>query len=225
MTIRTATQLYDELDRELGWRKKELITFKLMIDDGRPHQAEVLRRAGVALLYAHWEGFVKNAGTYYLQFVSGRRMTHRQLKPNFLALAIKAKLHAAAETTKASIFNEVAGFFVDKLDERARLLWEGAVQTKSNLSAQRLREIMLTLGLDYAPFETKEKTVVERLREARNNIAHGRHLSIDAAAYDRLHHEVLWMVDEYRGQIDTATHLQTYRRPPLDIARSSAPSG
>ena len=70
----------------------------------------------------------------------------------------------------------------------------------------------LTLGLDYAPFELKEKTVIERLREARNSIAHGRYFDVDATEYDRLHKEVLGMIDEYTRQIHIAVHLRSYRR-------------
>ena len=183
-----------------------------MIQGGREHQADALRRAGVALLYAHWEGFVKAAGTAYVQFVANQRMTHRELRSNFLALAIKSKLHGAAESSKASVFNHVAEYFVDRLDERAKLLWDGAVQTKSNLSADRLREIITSLGLDYAPFEVKEKAVVERLREARNSIAHGRYMKIDGSEYERLHSEVLSLLEEYRGQIDVSASLKRFRR-------------
>jgi hypothetical protein len=96
--------------------------------------------------------------------------------------------------------------------ERARLLWEGAIHTKANLSADRLREIVLTLGLDYGPFEVKEKTVIERLREARNSIAHGRFLNVDEAEFERLYREILGMLDEYRTQIDNAAQLRRYRR-------------
>ena len=212
MKIRTASHLSDLLDNELGWRKKELITFKLLIDNGRPHQAENLRRAGIALLYAHWEGFVKRAGTAYVEFVANRRLAHRELTANFLALAIKSKMHNAMSTSKASVFNEVADYFITKMDQRARLLWDGSVQTKSNLSAERLREIVLTLGLDYSPFEPKEKLVIERLRDARNTIAHGRHLNVDGAEYDLLHREVLGMIEEYRNQIDRAVATESYAR-------------
>ena len=100
MKFRTAIQLEEELERELAWRKKELITFKLLIDAGLKHQADALRRAGVALLYAHWEGLIKNAGTVYVDFVANQRMTHRQLGANFLALAIKSKLLMAAESSE-----------------------------------------------------------------------------------------------------------------------------
>jgi len=212
MKIRTAAQLSDELDQELAWRKRELFTFKLLASSSREHQAETLRRAGLALLYAHWEGFVKAAGTAYVQLVANQRRSHRELSPNFLALAIKRELHNAQTTTKASLFTAVARYFVERIDERARILWDGSIQTKANLSEERLREIIATLGLDYRPFELKGRTVVERLREARNNIAHGRFLSIDAAEFDRLYNEVLALIEEYRNQIDTAAQLRRYIR-------------
>jgi hypothetical protein len=212
MKVKTASQLSARLESELVWRKKELITFRFLVDRGREHQNVVLRRVGVALLYAHWEGFVKDAGAAYLHFVAQQRMTHREMRGNFLALAIKAKLHSARESSKVAVFNEVAEYFVEKIDEKAKLLWNGVVTTKSNLSAQQLREIVAMLGLDYGPFELKEKTVVERLRDARNRIAHGRYLDVDAAEYDRLHNEVVNLLEVYRTQIDNAAQMGQYRR-------------
>jgi hypothetical protein len=43
-------------------------------------------------------------------------------------------------------------------------------------------------------------------------IAHGRYVDIDSPEYDRLHHEVLWMMDVFRDQIDTNAQLGAFRR-------------
>jgi hypothetical protein len=45
--IRTARDLIDALDRELEWRRKELINIKLLHDKARDHHAIMLRRAGI----------------------------------------------------------------------------------------------------------------------------------------------------------------------------------
>jgi RiboL-PSP-HEPN len=212
MRIRTATQLADLLDDDLAWRKKEIITFKLLIQNAHDQQALALRRAGVALLYAHWEGFVKRAGDAYVEFVANQRLTHKQAKANFLALSIKGQMHNAIETSRATIFNGVAEYFVERIDQTMKLLWRGAVQTKANLSAERFKEIVVTLGLDHTPFVTKERTVIDRLKDQRNSIAHGRYLEVDESEYERLHEEVLGLVEEYRRQIDVAATTKAYRR-------------
>jgi MAE_28990/MAE_18760-like HEPN len=80
--IRTVTQLQEALDAEMGWRIKEISAFKLASkteEGGR----RVFVRAGVALVYAHWEGFIKAASEAYLDFVDNQGHMYRELKSCF----------------------------------------------------------------------------------------------------------------------------------------------
>jgi hypothetical protein len=217
MSIRTATQLHDALAEDLSWRKKELINLKLMHEAARDHQAEMLRRAAIALLYAHWEGYVKAAGTAYVEFVAHQDLTYYDLAPNFIALGMKAHLHQAVESWRGEVLTRVVKFFTAEISRRATLNWDRAVQTRANLSAPLLRDIVLSLGLDYKPFQVREKSVVELLRERRNGIAHGRYLLVDADEYVRLHNEIVGhdefngLLEEFRTQIDNAAQLGAFR--------------
>ena len=202
--IRTADELSNFLDRELSWRKKEIITIKFQHDGARDHQAVMLRRAGIALLYAHWEGFVKTSGTAYVEYVSQQNLRYRDLRPGFLALAVKAQLEQAADSHKGRLLRPIAEFFVTRLDEKAKLISATAVQTKSNLSAERLRDIVAVLELDYRPFELLEKPIIERLVSQRNKIAHGQFLEVDAPEFATLQHHTLGMLDEFRWQVENA---------------------
>lgn len=72
--MRTKAELQQCIDDDLIWRRRELFNIRAAIEDAQgnaPKQAALLR-AGVALLYAHWEGFVKRCGTHYLEFVSNQ---------------------------------------------------------------------------------------------------------------------------------------------------------
>ncbi len=217
MSIRTASQLHDALSEDVSWRKKELINLKLMHEAARDHQAEMLRRAGIALLYAHWEGYVKAAGTAYVEFVARQELTYGELTPNFIALGMKAHLRQAVESSRGQILTRVVQFFTTEVSQRARLNWDRAIQTKANLSSELLRDIVFSLGLDYKPFQVREKSVVELLRERRNSIAHGRYLLVDADEYVRLHNEVVGhdefsgLLEEFRTQIDNAAQLGAFR--------------
>lgn len=102
MSVRTAEQLSDKLSDELAWRKKELSEVKALIEaksiSNQRHLA--LIRSGVVILYAHWEGFVKSASNYYLEYVSMQKLRYEQLSSNFLAVAMKVKLNEARDTNK-----------------------------------------------------------------------------------------------------------------------------
>ena len=183
-----------------------------MQDDGRDHQSVMLRRVGIALLYAHWEGFVKSAGTAFIEYVSRQNLRYRDLQPGLLALATKAQLEHAIQSQKGLLLTSIAEFFVNRLDEPAKLVSSTAVRTKSNLTAERLRDIIALLGLDYRPFELLEKPIIERLVESRHTIAHGQQLEIDPDDFAILHSETLGMLEQFRTQIKNAALTKSYLR-------------
>ena len=63
MKIKKLEKLQDLLDQDMAWRKKELIDIKLLIHST---QNPTLCRVGIALLSAHFEGFIKQAANYYV---------------------------------------------------------------------------------------------------------------------------------------------------------------
>ena len=56
--IRTLTQLQDALDGEMGWRIKEISALKIAAKVAGVDRTAFVR-AGIAMVYAHWEGFKK----------------------------------------------------------------------------------------------------------------------------------------------------------------------
>ena len=67
MKIKTVEKLQDRLNEDFAWRKKELIDFQMMIHSTKNR---TICRMGLALLCAHFEGFLKRAANYYIVFVS-----------------------------------------------------------------------------------------------------------------------------------------------------------
>lgn len=211
MKIRTLEQLNDQLSGELAWRKKELSSLKAMIDQklSSPDKRRALLRSGITILYAHWEGFIKLAANSYLEFVAMQGLPYNQLSNNFIALAMKDQLDQARDTNKATIYCEVADFFITKLTERSRIKYENRIVT-SNLSSSVFKEIVFMLGLDYSFYETKEVIIDEKLLGKRNKIAHGEFLDIDEKDYDELHQQIILMMDHFRNQIDNCAATQQY---------------
>ena len=72
MSLRTIEQLSDHISNDLAWRKKELSEIKALIETRRfsSQRHRALVRSGILILYAHWEGFIKSASRYYLEYVS-----------------------------------------------------------------------------------------------------------------------------------------------------------
>jgi MAE_28990/MAE_18760-like HEPN len=61
-------------------------------------------------------------------------------------------------------------------------------------------------------YVTKEKLLDERLLSARNNIAHGRSISVDVNDFIELHEQILGMMEDFRSQIDNSAVLRKFRR-------------
>ena len=213
MNIRTTNHLYDALSGELAWRKKELTDLKLLIDDRNQSRSKrnVLLRSGVALLYAHWEGFVKAAATAYLEFIAAQRLKNRELAVHLLALSARPTLNNATGANNITAHLQVAQFFIEQSEEECKIPYRDAIRT-SNLNYELFQDIGRMLGLDLSRADTSRHLIDERLLKNRNSIAHGEHLAVDQDDYADLHYEVIKLLDLFRNEITNCAIQSKYLR-------------
>lgn len=211
--IRTTDELISKVSEEILWRRKELTELKGVVQgaDGSI-QSRVLIRAAVALLYAHWEGFVKKSSSYYLEYVSSHRLKYCELAPNFVALSLKAKFTELAVSKKVSGANQLADFFCSSLNKQSNVPFKGVVDTKSNLSSDVLDDILSALGLPRSNFATKMNFIDANLVNPRNYIAHGEHFDMKISEYFELHESVVGLIEIFRNEIENASVLKSFSR-------------
>lgn len=216
MNIRTTNQLYDFLSGELAWRKKELTDLKILIDDHNLSKSKrsVLLRSGVALLYAHWEGFVKGAATAYLQFIAAQRLKNAELALHILAVSARSTLNNATGANDINAHLLVTQFFVEQSEEEAHIPYKDAIRT-SNLNYRIFEDIGRMLGLDLSLASTSHHLIDERLLKNRNMIAHGEFIPIDQQAYDDLHKEIIKLLDLFSNEITNCAIDKRYARRTL----------
>jgi len=210
MKVRTREQLVDLLDEELGWRKKELTFIKSNVKSNSANYKTFLR-SGILLLYAHWEGFIKNSCEYYLSFVKYQKLNYNELKENFIALGLKNNLIEFEQTNKSTIHCKVVEFLLNKLDQRANIPNENIIKTGSNLNSTILREILTSIGIDYSDFELKSNLIDAVLLKNRNSIAHGQYVVLDDIEFTSLHTDVLWMMDDIKTKLTNAAILEEFK--------------
>ncbi len=212
MTIRTQAALSDFLAADLIWRKKELTQYRFLLEASvnRADRHGALLRGCVTLLYAHWEGFVKAAAMAYLEYLSFLRLPYNCFAPNILALACRALLRRGGTADTVTVHLDIVRFFRERLAEQARIPVRDGISTRANLNSETLEEIIATLGLDFAPFETKRHLIDEGLLASRNTIAHGETQRITPERYEELYREVLGMLEEVKSQIENAVALRKY---------------
>jgi len=211
MKVRTESDLLSRLDDEFAWRRKELTVVWSDVQTSS-HPAKNARvRAGVALLYAHWEGFIKNSAELLIRFVSIRRLRHCDLAPGLLALAIARELSDLVLASSAEQRLGFVNFIRSEQESRAKLPSSGAVKTGANLNSSRLRDIVLTLGLDYSPYELKANMIDSQLLAWRNSIAHGRETCPTEVDFQTLYEEITALLRTFKDQIQNAVILKQYR--------------
>jgi len=211
--IRTTDELLSRIAEELVWRRRELTDMRALVQDSTGQlRARVVVRAGVALLYAHWEGFVKAVASHYLEYVASHRLPYRRLTPNFVALSLRTKFHELGASEKISSANALANFFCTSLDAQSRVPYKNVIDTKSNLSSKVLQDILAVLGLDHAQFETRLNFIDASLLNPRNHIAHGEALSLTVDEYLALHDDVLSLIETFRNEVENSCVLRRFER-------------
>jgi len=211
--IRTTQDLSDRIAAELVWRRKELTDLRGLAQENRGElRSRVVIRSAVALLYAHWEGFVKKSSSYYLEYVSSNRLTYERLAPNFVALTLKAKFAELGSSEKVSAANAIAEFFCHGMNKQANVPFRNVVDTKSNLSSKVLEDIILALGLGGLDFSTRHHFIDSKLVSVRNHVAHGEFLEVSLDDYLETHDTVMSMLETYRNSIENAAVLRTFER-------------
>lgn len=212
--IRTTEQLIDKVAQELVWRRRELTDLRALVQQFRdePLRLRVLVRGAVALLYAHWEGFVKASASHYLEYVASTRLPYRRLAANFVGLTLRTKFAELGASEKISSANALADFFCTALDHQARVPYKKVIDTKSNLSSTVLQDIIAALGLDGSQFATRLKFIDSNLVNPRNHIAHGEAIDLTVDEYLLLHDEVITLIEIFRNEIENASVLRRYER-------------
>lgn len=211
MKVRTKEDLLDLLDADLAWRKKELSYLLSNVNVKSPNYKTSVR-SGIVLLYSHWEGFIKLASEYYLSYVKYLKLNYSELRECFIAISLKEKLTVFENTNKSTIHTQVVSFLLNDLNQKASIPNEYIIKTGSNLNSEVLKEILTTVGIDYADYELKANLIDGILLRHRNSIAHGQYLPLEEIEYKHLHNEILSMMINYKIQISNAVVLELYKK-------------
>ncbi|MDF2369775.1 MAG: MAE_28990/MAE_18760 family HEPN-like nuclease [Rhizobiaceae bacterium] len=209
--VRTLNEMQDALDQEMGWRIKEIGVFKVGAGTNGPQRKPFIR-AGVALLYAHWEGFIKNSSEIYLSYVESRALPYRELKSCFAVFGLKGKINTLVEGRKSLANVEAMDFIFSQMDETAKLQISAAVKTESNLTSTVFNNIALSLDIKTSPYETKFHLIDSSLVDRRNKIAHGEFLDIKGSDFSTLVDEMLGLMRLFKTDIENAATLESYKR-------------
>ena len=217
MNIRSLYQLTQFLDRQLSWRKRELTALKFSAEHAGENLRNTILRASLCLLYAHWEGFIKDAATGYVCFVAQQGLKFRDVAPNLVALGLRTEIQNAGRSNLATFHTDLTQKIMGPQEDDFVPAWDRAIDTQSNLNSKVLREILCVVGVRSDEYLSKGPVIDERLVKNRNSIAHGQGVSINQQDYNDLHDLVVHMLDLFRNDLETAAETCNYRRNPTTL--------
>ena len=199
------------LDDDLAWRRKEVIELRSIARSAKAKKADVHVRAGVAMLYAHWEGFIKNASNAYVVFVSALGIKTRELQDSFVALSMKAKLAQMGDSGKSSVAVPAIAHLMSILDKPA-LLPAAGITADGNLKSEVFVNIAGWLGIDVARYTARFNLIDETLLASRNKIAHGEYLNISPQRFDSLAEEIMELMIWFKTDLENAAACRSFQR-------------
>ncbi len=209
--IRGLTELQVALDGALSWRIKEIAYVRSNAKKTSSSAQATYVRAGVPLLYAHWEGFIKRASEVYLEYVANQNLTFDQLASCFVVFGAKGHLNNLISSRKSAVTIEAVKFLRTSGSTVANISLTNAVNTESNLSSTVFANIATSVGVDFNKYAAYSNLIDESLLDRRNKIAHGEYLELDADAFDSLVEEVLALLRQYKNDIENLASTAAYK--------------
>lgn len=212
MYILTIEDLLARLDEDLAWRRKELTEIKFLICSSPHGNLQINLRIGVVMIYAHWEGFIKNAGDYYINYLSQQNFSYKDVNNSLIALSLKAQFKECGKADKTSVHCKIVNTLINELNSQINIPYENAVKRKENLNYELLSDLLFTLGLEASYYELKENLIDHVLLKTRNDIAHGRRIKVDLEDFIELYVGVIPMLEQFKTQIFDAAEKELYKK-------------
>ncbi|MFZ6842979.1 MAE_28990/MAE_18760 family HEPN-like nuclease [Undibacterium sp. RuTC16W] len=226
----------DGLDNDLAWRKKEISELQMLC---KSNVNEILLKSLLLMLYAHWEGFIKNSSKQYLAYVSGLRIDIGALTLNYKTISMKGIIAQCYETRdKPSLHNELD--FVERFIEKDNAKFQlgsnlskekdkSIIDTRDNLSSEVFFNLCKVVGFsEKSCIRTKKRLLDEHFLNNRNAISHGSKLEgLDSDEFNLDHESVFKLKDlifkimsSYQDDLKEYAQSQLYLREKTDIKKS-----
>lgn len=214
--------LVDKLDGQLGKRRKELTDIRLMASSSSGSTADTLRRAGLVLAYAHWEGFSKFAFTQYLEYLCQVNVPVGALKAqlrtlnhwdSFKSMAASMDFRAVVNFMESLTQPNGASFGVDA----------GEVTKTGNLDSKKFRALLDMCALEYkSAYQIRENFIDQILCGRRHRIAHGGLEPVTTADLIQVIEGAMDLCGDVSNQIQEALIYDQYKIQSPNMVLGSA---
>lgn len=183
----------DKINSCRAWRRQELSRVKMVVkslrSEGRLYEQNVryVLRGSYLMLYAHWEGYIKEVGQKYIESVSKEKIQYRNASDVIVASSLKTALTnlGGANTHDAHIdfVNKFRDLLSDDkyVDRKYVKINEKIIDAKSNLNYELFIDILKKLDIvdniddkmQPSEIESLKTDIDKNLLKVRNQVAHG----------------------------------------------------
>ena len=178
--------------------------------EGKPLEATVVGMA-VPMIYAHWEGYVKEVCQLYLEYVESSVGCSRELHVDLLGYMWTPELQRLTGGLNSERKRAVAELALNS--HRAPVVFsetEKEIDTKANLWFSVLESIAESLCLDITRLGTWRRHL-NALVHIRNNIAHGaRPRSLTCSDFEEYASKTLALMEAFEDVIVSALTKRTF---------------
>lgn len=210
MKVRSIDELEQTIAKDFAWRRKELTNIRNLCLSSKKQMKSTLLKTGIALLYSHWEGFVKKSSIAFCEYINGKGIAYNDLTYNFHVCAILECFQGQyPHKNFKSVLILVDGSSIP-LNKKCKIDTEKYIDTKSNLNSEVLKEITMKVGIDYSLYELKENLIDERFLGFRNAVSHGEYREIDETDFIEIFHEITNLIETYKNQILNSAIQKSY---------------
>lgn len=192
--------IIENIEKDYSWRLIELSNYKNAVNSERNIKTQNAQlRAGLALLYAHWEGFIKYSANLYFNYVINQKHKIEDLNFAFIGLLYKSDLKTFSESNKIKKQEEFIKGIFNNLNNIANFPSNDPFKT-SNLNFEIFEDICILLSIDINEFTLRykrnydkhlESVINEDLVKNRNKIAHGNYLIIKLKEFNIMYDIVI----------------------------------
>ena len=209
MAARSAEELSQDLDQSLAWRRIELHAIKVELERRDPPgspRMRALARCAVVMLYAHWEGFAREACQAYRDYIAFLRLNYATLSDALIEASLSDLASRMADPSSVTHLVEL----VRNPSVRARIPRK-MNETRANLNFENLEAMLSRLGLSTGPFETRRPLLDRTLCGTRHEVAHGRDSFPTVESVIALHAATLSMMESVRDLVRDAAFDGAFR--------------
>ena len=200
--MQTLEDLLTLLDGEYSWRLKELISMRSLVSQEDIKKSQIFIRTSLVFLYAHWEGFIRKATEYYLEYINEQGHNYEEINYNLTALALKHQgLQLEQKSDNIDRYFKAVNFILNRSSIPVRLPASKVIKDPSVLNSELFKNLLEILGLSEEHYQLKKKKLDEILIKERHDIAHGKRNNISIGDFNATYDMVVNFLEYFKDQL------------------------